>query len=182
MKTLEELLITPRMFYAPLDNNNSVEGLMEMLIDIDTKEFNIVEIGSFSGVSSDMIARFCNKLICIDVWSLGSPGISKEQLSIARKRFTKVMNDHNNIISVEDYSENVAELIDDESMDMVYIDAVHDYAYVLRDIETWSRKIRSGGFITGHDIHMTGVKEAVEKSFGDDYKTYKDGSWSYQKR
>ena len=187
MKPLDELLATPRMFFAPLDDNNSVRGLHSMMEQIkeekkSLKDFVIVEIGSFSGVSSDLLARYCRKLLCIDIWSLGSPGLSHEQLKIAREHFREVLDSHDNIISIEDYADEVAKLIDDNSIDMVYIDAVHDYEYVKNDIITWSPKIIKGGYITGHDIHMPGVKQAVEEFFGNNYIKYKDESWSHQKK
>jgi len=53
----------------------------------------------------------------------------------------------------------------DESLDFVYIDANHAFDYAIRDIIEWSRKVRVGGVIAGHDYYMfdeRGVVFAVD--------------------
>ncbi|GAF81585.1 unnamed protein product, partial [marine sediment metagenome] len=39
----------------------------------------------------------------------------------------------------------------DESLDFVYIDGNHMYDYVKSDITEWSKKVRPGGIVAGHD-------------------------------
>lgn len=54
---------------------------------------------------------------------------------------------------------------EDESLDFVYIDANHDFDFVMRDIIEWGRKVRFGGIISGHDYYMfhhRGVMTAVD--------------------
>ena len=53
---------------------------------------------------------------------------------------------------------------EDESLDFVYIDAHHGFKYVVEDIYEWSKKVRKGGVISGHDFVSTNtihVKIAV---------------------
>lgn len=53
---------------------------------------------------------------------------------------------------------------EDGSLDFVFIDGNHDFDYVMEDIIGWSRKVRSGGIVAGHDFynfHNSGVIEAV---------------------
>lgn len=40
---------------------------------------------------------------------------------------------------------------DDESLDFVYIDGHHGFKYVTEDIFEWSKKVKKGGMIAGHD-------------------------------
>lgn len=40
---------------------------------------------------------------------------------------------------------------EDESLDFVYIDGNHDFAHVTEDLAGWSKKVRKGGIISGHD-------------------------------
>jgi len=49
----------------------------------------------------------------------------------------------------------------DESLDMVYIDANHSYESVLEDLHAWSKKVRPGGIIAGHDFNLSSVRKAV---------------------
>ena len=52
----------------------------------------------------------------------------------------------------------------DNSLDFVYIDANHAFEYVIRDIIEWSKKVRPGGIVAGHDYtnYMYQVKAAVD--------------------
>jgi len=43
--------------------------------------------------------------------------------------------------------------IEDESLDFVYIDGNHSFDYVVEDIIRWTKKVRKGGIISGHDYY-----------------------------
>ena len=51
------------------------------------------------------------------------------------------------------------------SLDFVFIDGNHNYNYVLDDISKWSRVVRAGGIIFGHDYSQdySGVIRAVQE-------------------
>jgi len=53
----------------------------------------------------------------------------------------------------------------DERLDFVFIDANHDYKWVSEDIREWSKKVRKGGIVSGHDYsdHHLDVKRAVNE-------------------
>jgi len=52
----------------------------------------------------------------------------------------------------------------DNSLDFIYIDANHQYEYVVEDIAQWSKKVKPGGIVSGHDYspYMFQVKAAVD--------------------
>lgn len=52
-------------------------------------------------------------------------------------------------------------------VDVVFIDALHDYESVKQDIELWWPKIRVGGYLTGHDYQhkFPGTMRAVAERF-----------------
>lgn len=54
--------------------------------------------------------------------------------------------------------------------DVVFIDALHDYDSVKRDVEAWRGKVGFGGLLSGHDyMHAgqhAGVGRAVDEAFG----------------
>jgi cephalosporin hydroxylase len=60
---------------------------------------------------------------------------------------------------------------EDLLLDMVFLDAEHDYKSVNEDISHWSHKIKTGGIIAGHDYGDStwpDVKRAVDSWFSPD--------------
>jgi hypothetical protein len=58
-----------------------------------------------------------------------------------------------------------ARLVEDESLDFVYIDGDHRFDAVMADLIVWSRKVRFGGVVSGHDYYRfrhAGVVPAVD--------------------
>lgn len=55
--------------------------------------------------------------------------------------------------------------IEDMSLDMVYIDANHQYDFIRQDISAWIHKVKDGGILAGHDYGCTwsGVTQAVNQ-------------------
>lgn len=52
-----------------------------------------------------------------------------------------------------------------ESLDFVYIDGNHEFDYVMIDVIEWSKRVRVGGCVSGHDyyhFHGGGVVRAVD--------------------
>ena len=46
----------------------------------------------------------------------------------------------------------------DNSLDFVYIDGDHRFQYVAEDIVEWSKKVRSGGVVSGHDYRCVDLE------------------------
>jgi len=75
-----------------------------------------------------------------------------------------------NVIMIEKFSEDAVRDIPYDSLDFVYIDADHSYDYVMLDIILWTRRVRKGGIVSGHDYIVPGhvgvldinIKEAVD--------------------
>lgn len=51
-------------------------------------------------------------------------------------------------------SVEAAESIPDGSLDVVYVDANHEAPFVLEDLKVWTKKLRSGGILAGHDYRV----------------------------
>jgi predicted O-methyltransferase YrrM len=87
-----------------------------------------------------------------------------------------------NVTLIEKFSEIAVQDIPYDSLDFVYIDGDHSYDYAMLDIILWTRRVRPGGIVSGHDYIGPGdynhafdvnVKEAV-----DDYiKIHKINNW-----
>ena len=49
------------------------------------------------------------------------------------------------------FSMDAAEDFEDCSLDFVYLDGNHDFRHVVDDLSEWSKKVRPGGIVAGHD-------------------------------
>lgn len=68
-----------------------------------------------------------------------------------------------------------------EPVDFVFVDAGHDTNSVILDIQAWSRKIKPGGRLIGHDYNMRAVRDAVASFFlPEEVKTEDDHVWHVQ--
>jgi predicted O-methyltransferase YrrM len=180
---IKELLLTPRMFFVDYNNRvNQLKGL-KMLIDEYINEHTImVEIGSFSGVSSELFSLHCKEIHCVDLWDTYWEIEDKQRTEFAEYSFNKLLVNYNNIKKIKDSSTNAANMFQDKSLDFVYIDAAHDYENVKKDILAWLPKVKNGGYIAGHDYRYDpniGVYEAVNDIFVEEYKivTFPDSSF-----
>jgi len=52
---------------------------------------------------------------------------------------------------IKKWSMDAVKAFEDESLDFVFIDGNHTFEYVTNDIAEWSKKVRKGGIISGHD-------------------------------
>lgn len=67
-------------------------------------------------------------------------------------------------------------------LDLVFIDANHEYHQVKKDILTWKKKVRPGGILSGHNysrIRLPGVKKAVDEVFDKNFHLGQDEVWLY---
>lgn len=69
------------------------------------------------------------------------------------------------------------------SCDVVFIDMDHSYESVKQDIEIWYPKVKSGGYIAGHDYtsDWLGVIKAVNERFPKQDIIKMDTCWIYRK-
>jgi len=157
---------------------------------------HIIEIGSWKGKSAAFLAvEIANsgkniRLDCIDTW-LGSPNESYHQNDIYVKnnelyelflRNIEPIKNYINVIRMN--SIDAAKFYSNSSIDIVFIDACHDYTCVRDDINTWMPKVKNGGILSGHDYcpdHWHGVKQAVDEILGvDNFKVHQT-CWIYKK-
>lgn len=68
--------------------------------------------------------------------------------------------------SIRALSVDACKQFDDESLDVVFIDMGHEYHEVKEDITVWYPKVKSNGYIAGHDFSFEGVSRAVHEQLG----------------
>jgi len=105
------------------------------------------------------------KIYAVDPWEINAELLQRSEETY--DHCEKITSDYGERCEmVKGYSPNIAENFEDESLDFVYIDALHDYESVLDDIKGWFPKVREGGIIAGHDYRMSswpGVVIAVQE-------------------
>lgn len=91
------------------------------------------------------------KLYCIDVWKR-----YKGYLEYTN-RIVKYHHQALRVLApydcefIKKFSMDAVTDFEDRSLDFVYIDAAHDFKNVACDIAEWSKKVRYGGIVFGHD-------------------------------
>ena len=70
-----------------------------------------------------------------------------------------------NITLVKSNSLDIVDSYGNNTFDMVYIDASHEYEPVKQDIQCWKSKVKKGGYLCGDDYCPTwnGVMNAVDE-------------------
>lgn len=155
----------------------------------------IVELGVFKGEFSKFIHKNLNpkKLYLVDLFEgyIGSgdkDGNNMEytDLSNEHTNLSNFFSGQNNVSIIKSSTTDFLKNMEDESIDLIYIDADHEYLSVVNDLSLSYSKIKHGGLICGHDYvspRFDGVVRAVnefcnEKKLEINYIT-KDGCPTY---
>jgi predicted O-methyltransferase YrrM len=118
----------------------------------------IAEIGVEKGEYSEVLclANPNAKIFCVDSWI----GYTNYKGSVRSRHFFEYETEARARLSkyrtqiVKGFSTDVVKQFQDGSLDAVYIDANHELAHVIADIFEWSKKVRKGGVIAGHDYTL----------------------------
>ena len=182
---LDELLTIKRMSTNSELEGNKLRGLHEMIHDFFKPHFRMVEIGCFEGSSTELFLLYCAKVFAIDPFYHRTDNyfqiLSKSVLTNAEKTFLDRMKNYKNVEVFRDFSLNVVDRFKDASLDAVYIDGDHSYEAVKNDLIHWLPKVKSGGYICGHDLTHGPVRKAIYEVLSEPLKTYKDMSWIVRK-
>ena len=175
---MNELLKERRLPHLGDDNGiNRLFGLKDLITENLNKDSIVCEIGSFEGKSSELFALLVKSVYCVDPWDLYHE-IGDEFMSQSENKFDDVLKRYNNIIKIKNFSVDVSKTFENEFFDCVYIDGDHNYEPVKQDIQHWIPKVKNGGFISGHDYNLWGIRKAIDETFKDvPIRVYSDQSW-----
>jgi len=156
---------------------NTIEGWMNdtdllWLFDAAKEMENVVEIGSWKGRSTHALLSGCKGTVYAVDHFLGSSN-EPEAHAEAKARdisqdFMKNVGSFKNLKVLKMGSADAVKQFEDNSVDMVFIDAGHTYEEVLNDIKLWLPKTKK--IICGHDRRHPPVKKALRKMFGEEWK------------
>lgn len=144
--------------------------LKELFTDI--KKVVAVEVGVAEGrFSLELLQMGIKKLYMVDVWGhhpeLKGDGSSPQEWHNRNYQDAKdrVAPFKNKAVMLKGLSSDMAKQIKDNSIDLLYLDGSHDYEGVLKDLNTYFPKVKTGGIISGHDFlaPQYGVNQAVKE-------------------
>lgn len=113
------------------------------------------EIGVYRGGYSETLLKTIPglKLYGIDLWELyiGYRDYRKNDILDAYRE-AKERTKNFDCQLIKNWSSKAVKKFEDESLDFVYIDGNHAYEHTVQDIALWSKKVRKGGVVYGHDF------------------------------
>jgi len=141
-------------------------------------ELECVEVGCYAGHSSVVAAERVKKLFCVDPWEWDK---TPEEYGPEDAFDERVAPFRDKVVKMKLKSSEAVLRFSDKSVDMVYIDGLHDRYNVTHDILAWIPKIKEHGLICGHDftdmpVHI-GVVSSIRHLLGEPADVYGDGSW-----
>lgn len=88
----------------------------------------------------------------VDLWQAykGYKDFGSNKLAEAELMAIELAKTHKLIIK-KGWSHEIVKSFADESLDFVFIDGNHNYESCVQDIALWSKKVRNGGIVYGHD-------------------------------
>lgn len=146
---------------------------------------SIIEIGSWKGRSTFALLSGCKGIVHAVDHFLGNEGKRDSDCKEAKTGdiYNQFLNNVGHFGNLKVYkmdSLSASKLFEDNSVDMVFIDAGHTYNEVVADIEAWAPKARK--LVCGHDAPMKSVIRAVKDKLGESKINTKDGHiWTIEK-
>ncbi|GAG22015.1 unnamed protein product [marine sediment metagenome] len=128
------------------------------------------EIGVSEGLFSEVLLKVCKprRLHLIDPWTfITSDALRNDASNVCQEgqesRYTQVrqrLGVKREVEILREYSLVAVQTFGDGYFDWIYVDADHTQAGV--DAEAWWPKVKSGGWLTGHDYTMAGEHITVK--------------------
>lgn len=134
------------------------EDLSKLFAELDFRSG--VEVGVEEGLYTEILCRENPQAMIygVDPWR-AYPGyrdhVSQKQLDGFYEGTHKRLVPHGNYELVKKFSMEAVHDFDDGSLDFVYVDGNHTLPYVVNDIIEWSKKVRVGGIVSGHDYRKS---------------------------
>lgn len=137
--------------------NCSRDELPQFFVDMGFKVG--AEIGVYKGEFSEKFCKVGLNHFAIDPW-IAFPGQGRTQQVQERQDFLyghtkRVLDPYPNCTVIRKTSMDAVKDFINGSLDYVYIDGNHELKYIVEDIVEWSKKIKKGGIVSGHDYWNT---------------------------
>lgn len=156
-----------------IDHFSRRKEFIQMLAERGAKEG--VEVGTDHGQYAEQLLEGVPtlNLDCVDPWVAYTEGdqvhTQEEMDQIVKeveRRLEPYIGERTTLYHLT--SMKAVKHFEDNSLDFVFIDGNHEFSFVYEDIVEWTKKVKPGGIIAGHDYKVDpannyGVIEAVQK-------------------
>jgi predicted O-methyltransferase YrrM len=131
-----------------------------------------IELGVDRGILFNVLLRSCPGLYLTGVDTFPDRERSRKAFETVR-----AYPDRSGLLEMT--TREASELYQDGHFDFVFIDADHSYEAVADDIACWRSKVRTGGWLGGHDYSpkFPGVIKAVDEAYGYDSHVWPGDIW-----
>lgn len=159
MKLIDGLKLTGRPVEIPDCSRDDLPGFfVEMGFKVGA------EIGVDRGEFSEKIAKTGLTLYAVDPWlsyDNYEDSLGQQKIDAKYEQAKNLLTPYPNCHIIRKTSIEAAKDILDNSLDFVYIDGNHQFKFVTEDIYEWSKKVKPGGIICGHDYIYTNPKSLL---------------------
>jgi predicted O-methyltransferase YrrM len=158
-------------FYQNIPGWFDYQDIYKHMVEIAPDPARFVEIGSYLGRSAAFMAvEIANsqkriEFTCVDVWTNHHVYVEND----VRAFVTNMQPARDYYDAIIAKSVHAAAAFADKALDFVWIDGDHELQAVRDDIRTWLPKVKSGGWIGGHDYTAgpASVGQAVRELISD---------------
>lgn len=121
------------------------------------------EIGVYKGEFTEKFAQTNLNIYGVDPWIVYEDYKLPDKKQVERqfrqdelfRQANERLEKYPNCTLVRKTSMDALADFEDESLDFVYIDANHGFRYVADDLWEWTKKVKKGGVMSGHDYAVT---------------------------
>ncbi len=173
-------------------HEGQINDIIELIENIEGDNLTLIEVGSYMGESMELFAKSgkFKKIFCVDPWLDNDS--TTTNVSYSERFFDEKLQNYSFVEKIKKTSDDAFKLFDDNSVDVVYIDAEHTPEAIKKDIKNWLPKIKNNGYITGHDWEFQNgvLQDSIKQTIG--YPDYickhvihggkSDGSWIKNKK
>jgi predicted O-methyltransferase YrrM len=172
--------------YIMRDQSNT-NGLIDLINYIkkhgNTNKMSMIEIGSYAGESTQIFANEFESVISIDPYindyDPNDVTCSYMELEKVYNVFKEVVNRNDNIEHIRMTSDDAVKSLTNISVDFIYIDGLHTYEQIKKDITNYLPLLKPNCLIGGHDYHRNwgGVIKGIHELLGEPDAIFSDSSW-----
>lgn len=126
--------------------------------------------------------KSCTSYILVDIWAnqinyIDSANVNNDEQDLILKEAQKnVFPWKDKVTFFRNSTLQAATLVQDETIDFIYVDARHDYCGVSDDIIAWYPKLKIGGVMAGHDYLSQDDLLAIDRKTDQDWSVCQNGT------